>query len=157
MTRRRAWSKIEEAYRNKTDMTGKVVDNIKGGLVVDIGVRAFLPASQADLHPVRDLDQWKDREITVRVLKMNRKRGNIVVSRRAILDDQVAVQRKDDARIDGRRANSERCREERHRATARLSIWAASMDCCISRICRGAASRARWMPCVPAKKWKSRF
>jgi len=93
--RRRAWSKIEEAYRNKTDMTGKVVDNIKGGLVVDIGVRAFLPASQADLHPVRDLDQWKDREITVRVLKMNRKRGNIVVSRRAILDDQVAVQRKE--------------------------------------------------------------
>jgi small subunit ribosomal protein S1 len=92
--RRRAWSKIEEAYRNKTDMTGKVVDNIKGGLVVDIGVRAFLPASQADLHPVRDLDQWKDREITVRVLKMNRKRGNIVVSRRAILDEQVAEQRK---------------------------------------------------------------
>jgi small subunit ribosomal protein S1 len=92
--RRRAWSKIEEAYRNKSDMTAKVVDHIKGGLVVDIGVRAFLPASQADLHPVRDLDQWKDREITVRVLKMNRKRGNIVVSRRAILDEQVAEQRK---------------------------------------------------------------
>jgi small subunit ribosomal protein S1 len=53
--RRRVWGKIEEAYRNKTDMTGKVVDHIKGGLVVDIGVRAFLPASQADVHPVRDL------------------------------------------------------------------------------------------------------
>jgi small subunit ribosomal protein S1 len=91
--RRRAWGKIEEAYRNKTDITGKVVDHIKGGLVVDIGVRAFLPASQADLHPVRDLDEWKDKEITVRVLKMNRKRGNIVVSRRAILDEQVAAQR----------------------------------------------------------------
>jgi small subunit ribosomal protein S1 len=91
--RRRLWSKIEDAYRNKTDMTGKVVDHIKGGLVVDIGIRAFLPASQADAHPVRDLDEWKDREITVRVLKMNRKRGNIVVSRRAILDEQVAAQR----------------------------------------------------------------
>jgi small subunit ribosomal protein S1 len=87
------WAKIEEAYRNKTDITGKVVDHIKGGLVVDIGVRAFLPASQADMHPVRDLDEWKDREITVRVLKMNRKRGNVVVSRRAILDEQVAAQR----------------------------------------------------------------
>jgi small subunit ribosomal protein S1 len=91
--RRRAWGKIEEAYRNKTDITGKVVDHIKGGLVVDIGVRAFLPASQADLHPVRDLNEWKDRELNVRVLKMNRKRGNVVVSRRAILDEQVASQR----------------------------------------------------------------
>ncbi len=91
--RRRVWSKIEEAYRNKTDITGKVVDGIKGGLVVDIGVRAFLPASQADIHPVRDLDQWKDREITVRVLKMNRKRGNVVVSRRALMDEQVLAQR----------------------------------------------------------------
>src|ERR1700692_183292 len=92
--RRRAWSKIEEAYRTKSDLTGKIVDHIKGGLVVDIGVRAFLPASQADLHPVRDLDEWKGRELTVRVLKMNRKRGNVVVSRRAILDEQVESQRK---------------------------------------------------------------
>jgi small subunit ribosomal protein S1 len=93
--RRRAWGKIEEAYRNKADINGKVVDSIKGGLVVDIGVRAFLPASQADLHPVRDLNDWKGRDLTVRVLKMNRKRGNIVVSRRAIMDDQVASQRQD--------------------------------------------------------------
>jgi small subunit ribosomal protein S1 len=91
--RRRVWGKIEEAYRNKSDITGKIVDHIKGGLVVDIGVRAFLPASQADLHPVRDLDEWKGRELAVRVLKMNRKRGNVVVSRRAILDEQVASQR----------------------------------------------------------------
>jgi small subunit ribosomal protein S1 len=92
--RRRVWSKIEEAYRSKADISGKVVDTIKGGLVVDIGVRAFLPASQADLHPVRDLEEWKGREITVRVLKMNRKRGNVVISRRSILDEQVAEQRK---------------------------------------------------------------
>ncbi|HLJ23969.1 MAG TPA: 30S ribosomal protein S1 [Candidatus Acidoferrales bacterium] len=91
--RRRAWSKIEEAYRTKADINGKIVDHIKGGLVVDIGVRAFLPASQADLHPVRDLDEWKGRDLTVRVLKMNRKRGNVVVSRRAILDEQQASQR----------------------------------------------------------------
>jgi small subunit ribosomal protein S1 len=70
------------------------VDHIKGGLVVDIGVRAFLPASQADAHAVRDIDQWKDRELTVRVMKMNRKRGNVVVSRRAILDEQAQAARK---------------------------------------------------------------
>jgi small subunit ribosomal protein S1 len=91
--RRRIWGKIEEAYRNKTDLPGKVVDHIKGGLVVDIGVRAFLPASQAELHPVRDLEDWKDRAFPVRVLKMNRKRGNVVVSRRAILEELAAVQR----------------------------------------------------------------
>jgi small subunit ribosomal protein S1 len=92
--RRQAWAKIEEAYRKKADIVGKVVDHIKGGLVVDIGVRAFLPASQADAHPVRDLDEWKGREITVRVLKMNRKRGNVVVSRRALVDEQMQAQRK---------------------------------------------------------------
>ena len=113
--RRRAWGKIEEAYRNKADITGKIVDHIKGGLVVDIGVRAFLPASQADLHPVRDLDEWKGRELTVRVLKMNRKRGNVVVSRRAILDEQVAVAAQGHAGIDGRGTDRARRGEERHR------------------------------------------
>ena len=91
--RRRIWSKIEEAYRSKSDITGKVVDHIKGGLVVDIGVRAFLPASQADARPVRDLEQWKDRELTVRIVKLNRKRGNVVVSRRALLDEQIQAQK----------------------------------------------------------------
>ena len=91
--RRRAWSKIEEAYRNKTDITAKVVDHIKGGLVVDIGVRAFLPASQIELRPVHDLDGFKDQEIELRVLKLNRKRGNVVVSRRVILEDDQKSKR----------------------------------------------------------------
>ncbi|MGD0839628.1 MAG: 30S ribosomal protein S1 [Candidatus Acidiferrales bacterium] len=91
--RRRAWMNIEKAYREKTDLTGKVVDRIKGGLVVNVGVRAFLPASQMDLRPVANLDEFKDQEITVRVVKLNRKRGNVVVSRRAILEEQSKVDR----------------------------------------------------------------
>ncbi len=91
--RRRVWANIEKAYHEKTNMTGRVVDRVKGGLVVDIGVRAFLPASQADIRPVHDIEGWKDRELEVRVLKMNRKRGNVVVSRRAILDEQQNAQR----------------------------------------------------------------
>ncbi len=91
--RRRVWANIEKAYREKTHMTGKIVDRVKGGLVVDIGVRAFLPASQADSRPVQDLEGLKDQEIEVRVLKMNRKRGNVVVSRRAVLDEEHQVQR----------------------------------------------------------------
>ncbi len=85
--------RLKKPTATKPTSPEKSWTSIKGGLVVDIGVRAFLPASQADLHPVRDLDEWKGREITVRVLKMNRKRGNVVVSRRAILDEQVAAQR----------------------------------------------------------------
>ena len=91
--RRRVWERIEKSYRQHSDIKGKVSERIKGGLVVDIGVRAFLPASQIELRPVHDLEGWKDREIEVRVLKLNRKRGNVVVSRRAILEEEQKAKR----------------------------------------------------------------
>ncbi|MBI1738380.1 MAG: 30S ribosomal protein S1, partial [Acidobacteria bacterium] len=77
----------------RVTLTGKVVDRIKGGLVVDVGVRAFLPASQVDVHPIRELDSWKGQDVQVRVLKMNRKRGNVVVSRRIILEEDLKALR----------------------------------------------------------------
>src|SRR6202044_4167964 len=80
-------------YHDKTNITGRIVDRVKGGLVVDVGIRAFLPSSQADLRPVHDLEEWKNRELEVRVLKLNRKRGNVVVSRRAILEDEQKAMR----------------------------------------------------------------
>jgi small subunit ribosomal protein S1 len=91
--RRRVWANLDKAYHDNTTLTGKIVDRVKGGLVVDVGVRAFLPASQVDLRPVHELEEWKDRDIEVRVLKLNRKRGNVVVSRRAILEDEQKSQR----------------------------------------------------------------
>ena len=91
--RRRVWERIEKSYRERATISGKVTERIKGGLVVDIGVRAFLPASQIELRPVHDLDAWKDRGIEVRVLKLNRKRGNVVVSRRAILEEEQKTKR----------------------------------------------------------------
>ena len=91
--RRRVWAELERAYHEKKNITGRIVDRVKGGLVVDIGIRAFLPSSQADLRPVHDLDEWKDRELEVRILKLNRKRGNVVVSRRAILEGEQENQR----------------------------------------------------------------
>jgi len=91
--RRRVWERIEKSYREQATITGKVTERIKGGLVVDIGVRAFLPASQIELRPVHDLETWKDRDIEVRVLKLNRKRGNVVVSRRAILEEEQKSKR----------------------------------------------------------------
>jgi small subunit ribosomal protein S1 len=91
--RRRVWERIEKSYREQTNITGKITERIKGGLVVDIGVRAFLPASQIELRPVHDLEGWKDRDIEVRVLKLNRKRGNVVVSRRVIQEEELKAKR----------------------------------------------------------------
>ena len=91
--RRRVWERIEKSYREHVNLTGKIIERIKGGLVMDIGVRAFLPASQIELRPVHDLEAWNGRELEVRVLKLNRKRGNVVVSRRAILEDDQKAKR----------------------------------------------------------------
>src|SRR6266851_2926429 len=91
--RRRTWEKLDEAYKNKTTLTGKVVDRIKGGVVVDVGVRAFLPGSQYDLRPTANLDALAGQEIQVRITKLNRRRGNVVVSRRAILEEELHAKR----------------------------------------------------------------
>ena len=91
--RRRTWEKIDAAFKAKETITGKVVDRIKGGLVVDIGVRAFLPGSQFDLRPTQNLDELMGTEIQVRVTKLNRRRGNVVVSRRALLEEEQHAKR----------------------------------------------------------------
>ena len=91
--RRRTWEKLDEAYKSKTTLTGKVVDRIKGGVVVDVGVRAFLPGSQYDLRPTANLDALAGQEIPVRITKLNRRRGNVVVSRRAILEEEQHAKR----------------------------------------------------------------
>jgi len=85
--RLRAWDEIEKAYNGKTPIQAVVVERIKGGLSVDIlGARAFLPGSQLDLRPTRNLDSVKGQKLEVAVIKLNKKRGNIVVSRKQILE-----------------------------------------------------------------------
>src|SRR6266849_4843325 len=91
--RRRTWERIDAAFKGKETVTGKVVDRIKGGLVVDVGVRAFLPGSQFDLRPTQNLDDLLGQEIQVRITKLNRRRGNVVVSRRAILEEELHAKR----------------------------------------------------------------
>src|SRR5229473_833681 len=91
--RRRTWEKIDAAFKAKETITGKIVDRIKGGIVVDIGVRAFLPGSQYDLRPVQNLDNLTGTEIQVRITKLNRRRGNVVVSRRALLEEELHAKR----------------------------------------------------------------
>ncbi len=92
--RLRAWDEIEKAYNEKTPIKAIAIERIKGGLTVDIlGARAFLPGSQVDLRPVRNLDGMKAQEIEVRIIKLNKKRGNIVVSRKQLLEEEVTEKR----------------------------------------------------------------
>jgi small subunit ribosomal protein S1 len=89
----KVWEEIERAYQQQTALSGRVIDRIKGGLSVDVGVRAFLPGSQVDTKPVRHLDALRGQQIQVRVIKLNRKRGNIVVSRKLLLEEESALRK----------------------------------------------------------------
>ncbi len=92
--RLKLWDRLEKAFAEKLPVDSRVLDRIKGGLEVDLGgVTAFLPGSQADLHPTHNLDNWKGKQIQVRIIKLNRKRGNIVVSRRTALEEEINERR----------------------------------------------------------------
>jgi small subunit ribosomal protein S1 len=84
----RTWEKIRSAFEDEEVIKGKVVARIKGGLEVDIGARGFLPASQVALRPVRDLESLVGRELEMRILKINRRRRNIVLSRKVVLQER---------------------------------------------------------------------
>src|SRR6185503_16264388 len=89
-----SWERLRQAHQTHENIKGRVVERIKGGLKIDLdGVPAFLPGSQIDIRPVRNLEGFLKQEIEVRVIKLNRKRGNVVVSRKAVLEE-VSNQKK---------------------------------------------------------------
>jgi small subunit ribosomal protein S1 len=81
------WEELETLYKEEKSIEGKIVSRIKGGMMVDIGVKAFLPGSQIDLHPVRDLDGLVGKTFPLKIIKINHRRGNVVVSRRVLLEE----------------------------------------------------------------------
>ncbi len=91
--RMRVWDTIEAAANEKTPVEGIVAGPVKGGLTVDIGIKAFLPGSQLEIRPVRNLDAYIGQPIEVRVIKLNKKRGNVVVSRKEILEEEQSAKR----------------------------------------------------------------
>jgi len=92
----KVWDEISRTCQQGDGIIeGMVVSRVRGGLTVDIGVSAFLPGSQIDLHPVRDLDKFIGKSFTFKILKFNRGRGNIVLSRRAILEEEREVLKKE--------------------------------------------------------------
>ena len=111
--RMKAWDDLEKAYRDGTSVKGRVIDRIKGGLRVDIdGIGAFLPGSQVDVRPVRNLDSLRNQKIEAKVIKLNRKRSNVVLSRKAVIEeentgrkDQTLQQIEEDIVVEGQIKN----------------------------------------------------
>ena len=91
---RKAWDIIEQAHNQDKPITGRVVGKTRGGLRVDIGgIEAFLPGSQIDSRPIRNLDSYRDKEIEAKVIKFSRKRNNVVISRKVLTDEIVNQQK----------------------------------------------------------------
>jgi small subunit ribosomal protein S1 len=83
-----AWKSIEKAAESGEPVTGRVIEVVKGGLILDLGVRGFLPASLVDIRRVQDLDEFLSTELRCKVIELNRSRNNVVLSRRAVLEDE---------------------------------------------------------------------
>ncbi len=91
----KVWDKIKEIYESNGTIRGNIVSRVKGGLSVDIGLQAFLPGSQVDLRPIKDMDSLVNTEHDFKIVKYNKRRGNIVLSRRALLEAERAVLREE--------------------------------------------------------------
>jgi len=89
----KVWEAVKKSYDEEGTVKGTITNRVKGGFSVDIGVPGFLPGSQADLRPIRNLDDMVGKEFDFKILKYNRKRSNIVLSRRAILENELEEKR----------------------------------------------------------------
>ncbi len=88
-----AWKAIEQAAESGDPVNGRVIEVVKGGLILDLGVRGFLPASLVDIRRVQDLDEFMGQELRAKVIELNRSRNNVVLSRRAVLEEERKEQR----------------------------------------------------------------
>src|SRR5580658_5550612 len=91
--RLRIWDNLEKAYQEQLVISGRVLGRVKGGLAVDVGVKAFMPGSQADPRPVHNLDSLAGQDIPVKIIKLNRRRGNVVVSRKLAVEEEINVRK----------------------------------------------------------------
>src|SRR6201993_2481409 len=87
-SRLRCWDNLEKAHRDGLVVSGRVTGRIKGGLSVDVGVPAFMPGSQIDVRPTHNLDTFLSQDIPVKIVKLNRRRGNVVVSRKMAVEEE---------------------------------------------------------------------
>ena len=114
--REESWIKLEKAFNEQTRVNGMIFGRVKGGFTVDLdGAVAFLPGSQVDIRPMRDVGPLMDQPQPFQILKMDRRRGNIVVSRRAVLEERRAEERTCAGRQPAGKADRRRRGQEHHR------------------------------------------
>src|SRR5262245_39663148 len=91
--RLRIWENLEKAFQEQLVISGRVLGRVKGGLAVDVGLKAFMPGSQADPRPIHNLDSLLGQDIPVKIIKLNRRRGNVVVSRKTAVEEEINVRK----------------------------------------------------------------
>ncbi|HTP31207.1 MAG TPA: 30S ribosomal protein S1 [Candidatus Acidoferrales bacterium] len=91
--RLRIWDHLEKAQQEGLVLSGRVLGRVKGGLAVDVGVKAFMPGSQADPRPIHNLDSLVGQDIPIKIIKLNRRRGNVVVSRKVAIEEEINVRK----------------------------------------------------------------
>ncbi|MGH9316660.1 MAG: 30S ribosomal protein S1 [Thermoanaerobaculia bacterium] len=91
----KVWDEVEKSYRSGSTVRGRVIDRIKGGLAVDIGVKAFLPGSLVDVKPVKNLEALRGKDLDFKVISVDKKRGNIVLSRKAVVEIEQEARKKE--------------------------------------------------------------
>ena len=122
-----AWKRIEAAAESGEPVDGQVIEVVKGGLILDLGVRGFLPASLVDIRRVQDLDEFLGQELRCKVIELNRSRNNVVLSRRAVLEEERKDQRQRSSTA-STRATSSRGRSRTSSTSELSSISTAWTD-----------------------------
>jgi small subunit ribosomal protein S1 len=95
----KVWDEVEKSYRSGSTVRGRVIDRIKGGLAVDIGVKAFLPGSLVDVKPVKNLESLRGKDFDFKVISVDKKRGNIVLSRKAVVEVEQEAKKRETLQI----------------------------------------------------------
>jgi hypothetical protein len=155
--REESWVRLEEKFEAGEAVDRQIFNQVKGGFTVDLdGAVAFLPRSQVDIRPVRDVTPLMHTPQPFQILKMDKRRGNIVVSRRAVLEESRAEQRSELVQNLEEGQVPSKAWSRTSPTTVRSSTSAASTACCTSPTSRGAASTTRRKSCPSARPSRSR-
>ena len=152
----RAWGSIEEVKERDGVVKGLVIEVVKGGLIIDIGLRGFLPASLVELRRVRDLQPYVGKELEAKIIELDKNRNNVVLSRRAWLEETLRSSARTSSSTSSR-ARSARASCPASSTSVPSSTLAAWTDSSTSQSCRGSTSTTRRRSSPSATRSRSAF
>ena len=152
----RAWGTIEKLKENDEPSRGTVIEVVKGGLILDIGLRGFLPASLVEMRRVRDLQPYVGRELEAKIIELDKNRNNVVLSRRAWLEQTQSEVRSEFLQPAGQGPGPQGRRSPRSSTSVRSSTSAGWTVWCTSPSCPGSTSTTRARSSRSARRSPSR-